>query len=793
MYPTFIHILIILFVFSCESELKQVPETKQNSLLDLSGPWELEPLPEGASFKPSLEKSKVRHTVSVPSNLIEWSQSPKGSILLRKVITKKKEDPFFQSLCLGKISDGASVFWNGTELREELFSSYQKSTPQGYDRIRIYSIPQEIVVEENTIEVLIRPYFDYEFGILSGPISIGTSVTIWREYFLSEIGGLLLFSSFLLIGGFFLFLSLREKRKNENFYFGLFLLFFSVYQISLSQFKYFLGMEILYFKKIEYTFLAFLFPIFCRFLSAFLRKSVGRIQLFFEIASLALCISFWFLQNVSVLDWCNRILHQSLWLGYVGISIRLLFPNLKKQKESRRILFGILFLLVCVFIDILSERGNFSVIRLSGFGVCGFLFFLTLILADKFVGMKEKLRSWNRTLEEAIRKRTKELTLSFQEIRTLKEQQDGDYFLITLLFQPFLSRNLRTEFSEIEVHRKQYKQFHFKNRRYEIGGDVVLNEPVFISGLEYQVLINADAMGKSLQGASGALVFCSIVKSFLQTPDYEFRSPENWLFLLYKNLQAVFESFDGSMFVSSILSLYRQETGDLFFLNCEHPPIVLLRNQSAGYLSEEFILRKIGFPDSDLPVRVRHFRVLPEDKILYGSDGREDLFLSVDSDPKQKQKTSSPELFLTAVQKPVPTLEVLEERIRTIGELSDDLSFLRIQRPTEEAEKDPFQESTLFERKGKEAIQNGEWLKATSFYSKASTRNPADLSLAKRALLLAKKTQNFKLTRLFSEKLLLREEGIFLKNPSRVNLSPLPESSGRKSAECDIQGIKKAS
>ncbi|AOP36011.1 stage II sporulation protein E [Leptospira tipperaryensis] len=782
-------ILSVLFL-SCEPEFQ--PATNRDPVLDLSGDWEIETNTEEFSLALAPNR-KSKKTVPVPSNLQKWIQSPNEGVLLRKKFFKSSEEPHFQSLCLGKISDQARVFLNGTELTEELFSQYQNSIPQGYDRTRIYRIPQSIVREENTVEVFVKPYFEYEFGILSGPISVGPSVAIWKEFYFSEIGGLLLFSSFLLIGGFFLFLSLREKLKNENFYFGLFLIFFSYYQISLSEFKYLTGLEILYLKKLEYTFLVFLFPLFCRFLTAILRKQRNRFQKILEMFSILLGVVFWFLPTVSDLDWTNRIFHQTLWVGYVGLSLKLILPNLKNRKDFRRILFGIFFLVACVGIDTLSERGNFSMIRLSGFGVSGFLFFLTLILADKFVGMKEKLKTWNLVLEEGIRKRTKELTQSLQEIKILKEQQDGDYFLITLLFQPFLSKEVKSDSANIEVYRKQYKRFQFKNRNYEIGGDVVLNETVLISGLEYQVLINADAMGKSLQGASGALIFCSIVKSFLQTPDYEFRSPENWLFLLYKNLQAVFESFDGSMLVSSILSLYRIETGDLFFLNCEHPPIVLLRNQRVSYLSEDLILRKIGFPNSELPVQVLHFSVLSGDTILFGSDGREDLFLPLETDPSQKQKTSSPELFLKTVQDSVPSLEILENRIRSFGELSDDLSFLKIQRTAGRIEIHSYLESDSYIRKGKEAIQRGELQRAASFYAKASILRPADFQLAKICLLLAKKTQNFKLIRLFSEKITLRSEGLFLKNPETGISRAVTKLSTEKRSEFGGKERKKAS
>ncbi len=399
-------------------------------------------------------------------------------------------------------------------------------------------------------------------------------------------------------------------------------------------------------------------------------------------------------------------------------------------------------------------------IRLSGLGVSGFLGFLTLILANKFVKMKEKLKSWNSVLETAIRERTKELSSSLEEVKNLKEQQDGDYFLITLLFQPFLSKNLETNYAQIDIHRKQYKSFQFKNRSYEIGGDVVLRESVFISGVEYQVLINADAMGKSLQGASGALIFCSIVKSFLQTQDYEFRNPENWLFLLYSNLQAVFESFDGSMLVSGILSLYQISTGDLFFINCEHPPMVLSRNGKTSYLKETAVLRKIGFPGSDSKIKVEYCKLLPGDTILYGSDGREDLYIQDPFYSSQKQKSSVPDLFFKLIQNSIPKLEDLEFKIQEKGTLSDDLSFLRIQIGPETVFKKNFSEFEVLIRKGNEFLQSGNFQKACFQYARASILNPGDLKLSRSVLLLAKKSGNFKLIRFFSEKILLRTDGI---------------------------------
>lgn len=713
--------------FNCISQLQ--PETNLQNLADN---WEIYIGPQSDHLlinQYTKENTELWKPVPIPSNLndfIKWNPS-NGEILLRKRFDFRNVADTSFSISLGKISDQVRVYWNGQELSEELFSDYKNSIPQGYDRTRIYSISENKIFQKNEILIFIRPYFDYEYGILSGQLEIGPSTTIWKRFYLREIGGLLIFGSFLLIGGFFLFLSWREKKYGENFYFGFFLILFSLFQASLSDLKYFTGFKIIYLKKVEYSFLVFLFPLFCRFLNSLFGKVKGRFQIFLEIT--VLFLFFWILcaESVFDLDAINRYA---------------------------------LHLLICVGIDVFSQRGMLKMIRLSGLGVSGFLGFLTLILANKFVKMKEKLKSWNSVLETAIRERTKELSSSLEEVKNLKEQQDGDYFLITLLFQPFLSKNLETNYAQIDIHRKQYKNFQFKNRSYEIGGDVVLRESAFISGVEYQVLINADAMGKSLQGASGALIFCSIVKSFLQTQDYEFRNPENWLFLLYSNLQAVFESFDGSMLVSGILSLYQISTGDLFFINCEHPPIVLSRNGKTSYLKETAVLRKIGFPDSDSKIKIEYYKLLPGDTILYGSDGREDLYIQDPFHSSRKQKSSVPDLFFKLIQNSIPKLEDLEFKIQEKGTLSDDLSFLRIQIGPETVFKKNFSESEVLIRKGNEFLQSGNFQKACFQYARASILNPGDLKLSRSVLVLAKKSGNLKLIRFFSEKILLRTDGI---------------------------------
>lgn len=216
--------------FNCISQLQ--PETNLQNLADN---WEIYIGPQSDHLlinQYTKENTELWKPVPIPSNLndfIKWNPS-NGEILLRKRFDFRNVADTSFSISLGKISDQVRVYWNGQELSEELFSDYKNSIPQGYDRTRIYSISENKIFQKNEILIFIRPYFDYEYGILSGQLEIGPSTTIWKRFYLREIGGLLIFGSFLLIGGFFLFLSWREKKYGENFYFGFF--FNSIFFIS---------------------------------------------------------------------------------------------------------------------------------------------------------------------------------------------------------------------------------------------------------------------------------------------------------------------------------------------------------------------------------------------------------------------------------------------------------------------------------------------------------------------------------------------------------------------------------
>ncbi|MEM7183639.1 MAG: SpoIIE family protein phosphatase [Spirochaetota bacterium] len=288
----------------------------------------------------------------------------------------------------------------------------------------------------------------------------------------------------------------------------------------------------------------------------------------------------------------------------------------------------------------------------------------------------EFLEMLSHSIASEIERRT-----SLEKIQKLKKQQDGDYFLTSLLLRPLLGAQIANTQIDIQQLTVQKKSFQFKQWTSSLGGDLCIAETIQLSGKSYSVFVNADAMGKSMQGAGGALVFGSILKSIIERTkiaiDYKSLSPERWIKLTFVELQKVFKSFDGSMMMSAFLGLIDNECGIMYYINAEHPLGVLYRDGQASFFGKDTTLLKIGTPGSAEDIRVHILQLYPDDKVILGSDGRDDILLALD-DTGHRIINEDETLFLTVVEKSQAGLEQMLETIHSYGELSDDLSLLLI-------------------------------------------------------------------------------------------------------------------
>ncbi|PJZ79325.1 SpoIIE family protein phosphatase [Leptospira meyeri] len=351
-----------------------------------------------------------------------------------------------------------------------------------------------------------------------------------------------------------------------------------------------------------------------------------------------------------------------------------------------------------------------------------------------FVEMKEELSEHQNHLEEMVNQRTRELNETLSEMQKLQDKQDGDYFLTSLLIKPLRGSFSKSETVSIKIFERQMKQFKFRNKQSEIGGDLSVSDSIFLMGKKYTVFLNADAMGKSIQGAGGALVMGTVFKSIItRTQKLRYmqdRHPERWLKECFQEVHNVFISFDGHMLLSAILGLVDEETGTLYYINAEHPWIVLYRDGNASFLENEHSLRKIGFTEmSGDEVVIQIYPLRPGDVLILGSDGRDDLFVGQSGGNRLINDDET--VFLRHVTEGGGDLNLICKAMLQFGDLTDDLSLMRIAFLEEVAyaAKESTKPNVYYQMLGEgiQSYRDGEWNNAIFALELALDSEPDDL------------------------------------------------------------------
>ncbi len=383
------------------------------------------------------------------------------------------------------------------------------------------------------------------------------------------------------------------------------------------------------------------------------------------------------------------------------------------------------------------------------------------LMVDSVKEMKSRLQDYTESLEEKVEKRTIELKQSLDEINTLKVQQDGDYFLTSLLLEPLSKNTVNSENLKIEFLLKQKKEFFFKNKTLNLGGDINIAHSVTIENKKYIVFLNGDAMGKSIQGAGGALVLGSVFQSIIArlnlSPIEQSKSPERWLKDAFVEMHKVFEAFDGSMLMSSIIGLINDRTGSLYFINAEHPNLILFRDNKAKFIEPNTNLRKLGTEGIDGQVSINVINLEKNDSIFIGSDGKDDILLQ--NENKHRIINEDESVILNVLEKINGNIEILLDEIYKIGEIYDDLSLIKL---TYSGERPSVQFLELLRNKALNYYFEKKYDNCTSILSQLFEYDPTDNELLYYGSYAAKLSRNLTLAADWGERL-------YLRNPKNTN------------------------
>jgi len=283
-----------------------------------------------------------------------------------------------------------------------------------------------------------------------------------------------------------------------------------------------------------------------------------------------------------------------------------------------------------------------------------------------------------RDITEVV-KREELLERQNEEIRRIKDKQDADYFLLSLLFKPLMLNQTVGDKVKLDFYVEQKTQLVYRNENVSLGGDICIGHSIKLSGRPCTFFVAADAMGKSVQGAGGAIILGAIFNHFAQTAfrDAIHVSPENFLKDIYVRLQNVFLPFEGVMLMAGIIGIVDDDTRKLFYFNAEYPLPALLRSGGAAFISDKKPLPLIGTGEATENIPVEIFQLNPGDVLIAGSDGKDDLIPDDAKDAEHPSRLDE-RRFLDIIERSNGELTKIVTEIKKIGKLTDDLSLLSI-------------------------------------------------------------------------------------------------------------------
>lgn len=285
-------------------------------------------------------------------------------------------------------------------------------------------------------------------------------------------------------------------------------------------------------------------------------------------------------------------------------------------------------------------------------------------------------KDYAENLERKVTERTFQLNEKMMEVQFLKNQQDGDYFLTTLLIEPLIANKSRSKSFRISFFIEQKKKFTFRDKKYQLGGDICISGDLKFESEKYILFFNGDAMGKSMQGAGGALVIGSVLNSILARSAARGKiitgiSPEQWLQETYEEIHSVMEAFEGCMLVSCILGLIHESTGEMLYFNAEHPFSILLRDEKAAFIENKINTVKIGLPVFE-QLNLYRFQLYKNDIVFLGSDGKDDIL--IDGEMNEDEN-----LILEVIENSGSDMQRIYDLLSEKGEIRDDLSLVKIE------------------------------------------------------------------------------------------------------------------
>lgn len=645
--------------------------------------WNIENLHEIPNF-PSLVWSKVEL----------YHNAPKEEIFLLKIDLPKisLQNP---ALYIPKTAFSVKVFCNEQKIYE--FSDPTQFQPDKFLGWIFHIIPlnMECLKKENFYFLL---YTEYPIRF---PVPyIDEKANIVTDIFIKNFSVIVVLAiSFSLSLFFFLFFLLR---KFDKFFLNLSLFFLTtgIWLFNTNPVSQFLLPIETWRLKLEY-FSLYIAPIFAvSYFENVLNSSLIRKLSFTKYLIVLFTLSSFTLDALELFPLWRTLFPFNIILVTLSIFyvIVIIYEIFQKEWEARILGLGLIALTLFAIHDSLQVLGFLPFDPLlMHWGLLSLFFSMSAVVGYKFYLMNWHLKAQteelshknkilrllneekdelNRTLEIKVVERTQDLFQKMEDLQKLKTQQDADYYLTCALLIPLIRKTNSFSKFKIESYIKQYKSFEFRAKRWELGGDIIIVEKINLLHEDFLFFFSGDAMGKSMQGAGGAIVAGTVVNHIINRNKkfHIHQSVKDWLITFYEELNSIFLTFEGYMLFTSCFGLLDKE-GKIVWINASHPETILYSNNQAGYMKNEKVSNEFG-SNKTPQVYLNEIELKEGEKIFIGSDGKDDIQL------KTSDRTNLSEMedfFLKTINACNGDFNQIIQIYNTEVMLWDDLSLLCIE------------------------------------------------------------------------------------------------------------------
>ncbi len=357
-------------------------------------------------------------TVTTPGELIAQGVEPgaKQTIWYRLVFTLP-EDPLHPAdpaaLRLGEISDRDVTFVNGVRIGST--GEWDAAKPQAYDAVRLYELPPNLLHGgKNVVHIHVRGYFAEELGIYRGRAELGPARLMFREFYLENVGEILTLMIYVTFGLYFLLFFVRRRQEQENLYFALFLFSLVIYSVLRTQFKYELGLELHFWKRIQTISVIATFPLFYLFLRNYF-PAPARIERWYDWLSrigsyigyaahvaplIAITIILIFDETSTWQAVLNGVAQPGWILYFLAIALLLARELIRGDLDALTMLISVMILVVAIVLDVLTGRAIINLPTLVTYAFTFFVISMALILANRFVRLNNETERLNVRLEK---------------------------------------------------------------------------------------------------------------------------------------------------------------------------------------------------------------------------------------------------------------------------------------------------------------------------------------------------------------------------------------------------------